>query len=143
MNPRNSHQEPPDTPPVELSATDLGVVEVCLDKVALCLGPVYSDLGKSQFRSMNGSFILSCDEIEAITDEYRKSCSARFQEAHASLTRRWRGILEFFPLRDSDVQPAYPCVDFAVSKSGELIDGWCGQQLQIRIHFAWLSEAGH
>lgn len=134
----------PDIQPTELTATDLAdVSEVCLRTNAdRCIGPAYSELGERELRALNGSFVLSCDGVDKLTDNYRKSCIKRLQKAHASLSRRWRGTLEFFPLRESDVQSTAPCVDFADKQTGELIDGWCWHQLQARIRYAWSPKTG-
>lgn len=138
------NQATPEPQPVTLSATDLAALqEVCLQtKSDRCFGPTYSKLSKRQLRAMNGSFVLSCDGVDEITDDYRKACIAQLQKAHAALSRRWQGTLEFLPLRESDVQPTHPCVDFVDKKERGLVDVWCWQQLQGRIQYVWSPKKG-
>ena len=111
--------------------------EICLHHPAdRCLGPSYTSLSKRQLRDMNGSFTLSCDGTDKLSDEYRESCIARLREAHAALSKKWSGSFAFSPLRDSDVQPTYPCVDFADKQSGVLTGGWCWEQLQVQVRYS-------
>ena len=119
-------------------ATNPPLAEVCLRQGAdRCFGPSVDTLTESQLRRFINSFTLSCDGIDKITDEYRKSCVAQLRQAHSALSEKWSRAIAFSPMLESDIQPSYPCVDIADRKSGQLTGGWCWEQLQVTVAYSW------
>jgi hypothetical protein len=66
----------------------------------------------------------------------RRCLGPSFTSLSKRQLRDMNGSFAFSPLRDSDVQPTYPCVDFADKHSGVLTGGWCWEQLQVQVRYS-------
>lgn len=118
---------------------DLAPSQVCLrDDGVRCFGPEITNLSETELRSLDGEFALSCDGADSLDNNTRAMCVSKLRETHASMSKRWIGQVDFVPFQDSDIESSYPCVDFADKRTGQLVDGWCWEQFQVKVRFTWI-----